>query len=373
MSNDVITRPQYSTPVKPGQFYSGILPRHKVGNLPAAYQKFDKFGVVSTVGDNPIFGGSGTPVPTVAQWSWEAVTFPNGNSWPQAVAFGTGYQTKSGLQISDLQNFVGVPTVIQGNPPTPLSDQQLLGILRQAEDWVETTGGVMLTPTWIASPPATSYQEVEAIGLVTTSPPQSGQILGVDYDYLDIGYDFVYRKYLFESWGNLQLRWKPLIDVQYLAYIYPLLSEFFNIPLSWVVEDHDYGMIRLVPAANVEMLPLFAMQLAFMGFAQSLPQAIWLQYTAGLTPVDYQTRFSFIPTLILSAAACILLPILQGSINMGATSRQIGVDGLVQAVKWPSSGAAFAGLIQTFMAQRNDLMNNTLIPLVRGGPTFTVL
>ena len=315
---------------------------------------------------NPFFAVPKTP--TKALWTWDTSTYP-----PSVIAYSNGQNTKTGLQPIDLQNFIGIPLVFNTNPTQALADAQILGIIRQAEDWVETTGGVMLTPTWIASPPATTYQEVEAIGLVTTSPPQSGQVLGVDYDYLDIGYDFKYRNYLFESWGNLQLRWKPLIDVQYLAYIYPLLSQFFNIPLSWVVEDHDYGMLRLVPAANVEMLPLFAMQLAFMGFAQSLPQAIWLQYTTGLTPVDYQTRFSFIPTLILSAAASILLPILQGSINMGATSRQIGVDGLVESVHWPSSGAAFAGLIQTFLAQRNDLMNNTLIPLVRGGPTFTVL
>lgn len=373
MASEIIITDSVET-AQPNKFYSGVLPRQNMRNLPAAYDKVDKFGVVSTgrMGDTPIFGPSPLPVPTVAQWIWTTVTFPNNKTYPQAVAFGTGYPTKTGLEVADLQNFVGVPTIIQGNPPVPLSDIQLLDILRQAEDWVETTSGIMLTPTWIASPPAVSAQEVQATGMTITSSPEFGQIQGVDYDYLDIGYDFKYRNYLFEGWGILQLRWKPLIDVEYLSYIYPLLSQFFKIPLSWVVEDHDYGMIRLVPAANVQMLPLFAMQLAFMGFATSLPQAIWLQYLAGLTPVDYQTRFSFMKTLVLSAAATILLPTLQGSINFGAIQRQLGVDGLMQMIRWPASGAAFGGLIQAFQNQRDALMQ-TAIQLVRGGVTFAQL
>lgn len=168
------------------------------------------------------------------------------------------------------------------------------------------------------------------------------------------------------------MRWKPIIQIAHIAYIYPLLSQFFEIPLSWVVEDNDYGMVRIVPAANVQMLPLFAMQLAFMGFAQSLPQALWFQYSAGLTPVDYISRYNFMKTLVLSEAACIALPILQGSINYGAVKRQLGVDGLVQMIQYPASGAAYGGMIDTFKRQRDELMQ-TAIDLVRGGITFNVL
>jgi hypothetical protein len=66
------------------------------------------------------------------------------------------------------------------------------------------------------------------------------------------------------------------------------------------------------------------------------------------------------------------LPILQGSINFGATQRQLGVDGLVQVIKWPANGAAFSGLIQSFQNQRDQLME-TAISLVRGNVTFAVL
>ena len=58
-------------------------------------------------------------------------------------------------------------------------------------------------------------------------------------------------------------------------------------PPTWFVEDEDFGLIRLVPAANVQMLPLFAMQLAFMGFAESIPGGLWFQYTAGLNNSEY--------------------------------------------------------------------------------------
>ena len=54
----------------------------------------------------------------------------------------------------------------------------------------------------------------------------------------------------------------------------------------------------MIPPANVQMLPLFAMQLAFMGFAESIPGGLWFQYTAGLNNSDYNGRFSM---LMLSA------------------------------------------------------------------------
>ena len=300
-----------------------------------------------------------------AFWTWKNTTTNN----PSVVYYGQDptVSTKTGLSTSDLQAFVGVPTVITvpNIPnPVPLTNAQLLAYLRRAEDWVEQESGILLAQAWIASPPLSS-QGLQAVGISSTSNPVSGQIFGVDYDMLDPGYDFFYRRFLMEGWGAQQLRYRPLKTVVSYAFIYPLLSEFFQIPRTWIVEDWDAALIRIVPSANVQMLPLFAMQLAFMGFAQSLPQGLYMQYVAGLNSVDYNTRYAFMQQLVLATAAIYLLNTLQGSINFGMVRQATSVDGLRYDQSYPSSGAAYQGLITQFTNMQTQLMR-TAIDCVRG-------
>ena len=307
-----------------------------------------------------------------AQWTWQGTS----TNTPSVQYYFNNSPTKSGITANDLRNFVGVPFLIGGGTPanpTPslMSDSQVWQMLRQAEDWVEQESGILLTQAWIASPPVTSGG-AQAISLVTTSPAASGQVLGVDYDMLDPGYDFFYRRFLMEGWGAQQLRYRPLKTVVSYAFIYPLLSEFFQIPRTWIVEDWDAALIRIVPSANVQMLPLFAMQLAFMGFAQSLPQGLYMQYVAGLNSVDYNTRYAFMQQLVLATAAIYLLNTLQGSINFGMVRQATSVDGLRYDQSYPSSGAAYQGLITQFTNMQTQLMR-TAIDACRGVLAFISL
>lgn len=296
---------------------------------------------------------------STAYWTWSGT---HTNNMSVQYYFGNS-TTKTGLTPNDLRTFVGVPLQI-GNPTVPISDTQVWAWLRQAEDWVETESGILLAQAWIASPPLTAGGLL-ATGMGTTSGDPSGQIYGIDYDIVDIGYDFFYRRFLMEGWGAQQLRYRPLKSVVNFAFIYPLLSEFFQVPRSWVVEDWDAAMLRIVPSANVQMLPLFAMQLAFMGFAQSLPQGLYMQYVAGLNQLDLNTRWAFMKTLVLSTAAVYALNTVQGSVNFGIVRQATSVDGLRYDTSYPSSGAAYGGLITNFQNQRDALLR-TAVDLVRG-------
>lgn len=165
---------------------------------------------------------------TQAYWTWANTNTNN----PSVIAYGQNpnIPTKTGLLPSDLQSFVGVPTVINtpgSNCPTPLTNAQLLAYIRQAEDWVEQESGILLAQAWIASPPL-SPQGLLSVGIHSTSPAASGQIYGVDYDIIDAGYDFFYRRFLMEGWGIQQLRYRPLKTMVQFSFIYPLLSEFFK-------------------------------------------------------------------------------------------------------------------------------------------------
>lgn len=314
---------------------------------------------------------------TKALWTWNVPT--SGTLGAVVQSFSSAKASKTGLEPSDLQSFVGVPLQFYGNPPTPMQAEQQFEFIRWAEDWVEQETNLLLCQSWIAAPPARTIGQATSMGITTTS---SGgyQVLGIDYDIEEPAYDFFFPRAQDEGWMVYSLRHRPVKDVQYdplwpvaiknFAYVYPLLNEFFRVPWSWQVEDHEFGLIRLVPSTNVQMLPLFAMELAFMGFAESVPGALWMQYTAGLTAADYSSRYSFIKRLVLCQASIAALAVIQGQINYGIEGQRINIDGVMYETKYPKEGP-YIGLINQFRGQRDELLS-TARNLV-SGPMITTL
>ncbi len=312
-------------------------------------------------------------VRTTALWTWDLSGVATGQG-PVVSGYGyNGSPTKTGLLPSDLQSFVGIPLSMYGNPPTPIPDTTLIQWIRYAEDWVEQETNLLLCPTWVAAPPTKQPAQTTATGLLV-SGASNVQQEGLDYDLEDAPYDFFFPRAQDEGWMLQNLRYRPVrspnafnslnqgqifagytTNVKNVAYIYPLLDDFFRVPPSWFVEDSDIGLIRLVPAQNVQMLPLFAMQLAFMGFAESIPGGLWFQYTAGLNRSDYQGRFSFIKQLVLATASIQSLMTMQGTINYGATETEMTVDGVRYKTSYDKAGP-FNGLIQQFTRQRKELL-----------------
>lgn len=182
------------------------------------------------------------------------------------------------------------------------------------------------------------------------------------------------------GWMAYQLRLRPVKSIRYddtdytaikrYSFQYPLLNEFFRVPPQWMVIDEDFGFVRLVPSVNVQLLPLFALYLGFMAFTDSLPGGIWLQYTCGLTPQDYSSRWSFIRQLVLAEAAITALSIIQGTINVGYSERQIQTDGLNYRARFNPEGA-YAGLIKTFEKMRDTLLRTAISKV--SGPMLTFL
>lgn len=329
--------------------------------------------------------GYAPPIPVTALWQWDKTTDPN---FPTPTGFpvsGSAYSpTKTGLTPADLQNFVGVPLVYYGPTSTPVPSGQIQAWIRSGEDSVEQDTSILLCQTWVASPPAQTMQTAQAVGLIVNSPTGT-QVRGYDYDLEDSGYDFMFPRAQDEGWLYQTLRYRPLQSVTYgvsgnaatqgltavknTAFIYPLLNVFFRMPNSWNVEERDYGLIRYVPATNVQMLPLFAMQLAFMGFAESVPGAMWMQYTAGLTAYDYQTRYSFMKQYVLCEAAILALTSIQGTINMGFEATQLTVDGLQYRTQFYKDGP-YGPLIKQFTKLRDGFKKRALEKV--SGPAVNV-
>lgn len=325
-------------------------------------------------------GGGVLPLITPeSMWTWNV-----GGAYPVPVGFppgGVNQPTKTGLLPGDLQNFVGVPLAYYGNPSVAVPSGIIVNWLRWAEDWVEKETSLLLCQSWVAAPPAYQPGSAASISiLVTGASGAPQQQMGYSFDVYDAAYDFIFPRAQDEGWMNYSLRYRPIRSLNYnlqdftpvkrLAYIYPLLNEFFQVPPEWIITDEDKGMIRLVPATNVQMLPLFALQLSFMGFADSVPGGLWFQYTAGLTPADYIGRYSNVLQLVLARAAIQALQTIQSTINLGATQTMVGVDGLEYRTQYPKEGP-YAGLINYYEGMVKNLLVSVKSKVA--GPSLAVI
>lgn len=332
-------------------------------------------------------------VNSFALWTWDTSTVGQPGGGPVVTGYGSNATvTKTGLMPADLQGFVGIPLSQYGNPPVPIPSTTLIQWIQYAEDWVEQRTGLLLTPTWVASPPTKIPLQTQDTGIIVNPNSNGVQQEGVDYDLEDAPYDFFFPRAQDEGWMMQSLRYRPVRNpnsfpltwslsqmqqfakqytaVKNTAYEYPLLNDFFRVPQSWYVEDSDFGLLRLVPAQNVQMLPLFAMQLAFMGFAESIPGGLWFQYTAGLNQSDYRSRFSFIKQLVLAQASIQALSTMQGTVNYGATETGMTIDGIQYKTQY-DRGGAFIGPIRQFTRMRDELLAEA-INKVSGPMTITI-
>lgn len=304
--------------------------------------------------------------PGTALWHWD-LSPPTG---PIVQTYFNNRPTKSGLLPTDLQMAVGVPLQFfapANSAVQAIPQEFLIEYIRTAEDWIEQETGLLLSPSWIASPPEIQQFQSQLTGAPAVGG--AGQVQGLDYDIADAPYDFYFTNAQDSAWLAQFLRYRPIrnvttsaIDftaVKNISALYPLLSQFFKIPPTWYVEDQDAGMIRIVPAQNVQMLPLFAMELAFMGFSETVPGAWHYQYTAGLTPTDYSSRFTFIRRLVLVTAGMLALASTQGTINMGLMRVETMVDGLQMKFQYSEAGP-FGSLIKSFERERDALLKTAL-------------
>lgn len=311
-------------------------------------------------------------IKTSALWTWNT---DNPNA-PYVTGYYNNTPTKTGLLPQDVRNFAGVPLVRYGRPPVPMQDDQIFDLLRSAEDTVEQESNVLLCPTFVASPPTRNAQQSLAAQIIGDAP-NGGQLMGGSYDIYDAAYDFKFDRAKDDGWLIQSMRYRPLriLDssstaIKQLSYIYPLLSEYFVIPTTWYVEDLDFGIVRIVPAVNVTMLPLFALQLAVQGFSSSVPGGIWYWYSAGLTPFDYQNRFRFMKQLVLCEAAIVALMTCQGTVNQGLERSSVLSDGVQTQFSY-RAGGAYSDLIMNFGKQRQSLMDKAIMCV--GGLSVEVL
>jgi hypothetical protein len=106
---------------------------------------------------------------------------------------------------------------------------------------------------------------------------------GMPYS-VDAPYDYDQDFFWGDKWGFIVTRQKPIIAIQSIVFAYPApTTGFFTIPGDWLRIDQKFGHIRMIPASNAGFAPLNAFVLQALSGSRSIPFAIQITYTAGLT------------------------------------------------------------------------------------------
>lgn len=200
-------------------------------------------------------------------------------------------------------------------PNVTLTDSFLWDQVKAAESKTSKDLRVRFQPTQFFPLPPTPAQ-------INALPPGMPWAVDAAYDY---DQDFFWG----EKWGMISARQIPIISIQSIIFAYPApTTGFFTIPNDWVRMDQKYGHIRLIPASNAGFAPLSAFVLQALSGSRSIPFAIQITYTAGLSnpKQDYPELLNVVKRrAMLNVLNFGFLP-QSGSISADGLSESTGFD-----------------------------------------------
>ena len=195
------------------------------------------------------------------------------------------------------------------------------------------------TPQLIAS---VSGDNANGYGM-TTAPAQPG----VDYDMLEVPYDYTSRR--FERWSLIKARHRPILAVENIVFALPPNFGILITPKPWITADPNSGIVRIVPVEGAMAVtsPGAGMWLPFftMGQMNHVPQFTQMTYTAGILPIPDD----MIDALAMLAASKVLA-IYDTAYYPGVESFSHTVDGVLQSVSL-RQGGPFTARLEWFQQQ----------------------
>jgi hypothetical protein len=178
-------------------------------------------------------------------------------------------------------------------------------------------------------------------------------VSGVDYDMLEVPYDYTARR--FEAWSLIKARHRPILSVENVVFALPPNFGILIVPKPWITADPNSGIVRIVPVEGAMAVtsPGAGMWLPFftMGQMSQVPQFSQMSYTSGILPIPDD----MIDALAMLAAAK-TLQVYNRSYYPGVQSFSHNVDGFNQTVQLRAKGP-FAQDIEDLTAQAMNYIN----------------
>ncbi len=136
------------------------------------------------------------------------------------------------------------------------------------------------------------------------------------------GYDLPPDFFAVGRFGALQLRVRPVIEVEALDVLMPGGMRY-TLPARWVRLDRKYGLLHLVPDGTLASLP-YGGSAAALAAGVTVPAALRVRYRAGID-VLHPDYAAVLDAVVMSAT----LRVLRGAVT--PTSASVSADGLSQS------------------------------------------
>jgi hypothetical protein len=227
-----------------------------------------------------------------------------------------------------------------------ISDADIYGYIKGAVNEVERKLSIALKPQTIRC-------NASARALALTA-----------YDVEEPPYDYDFKQ--FSQWGYLQLRKRPVLSVDDIKIVLPNGQEVLNL-MQWLKLYKKPAQLHVVPYAGTPFMmvnvPGIAFPLLSGNLGRNLPQAIWVDYTAGMSPVPEDIK-----NVIAKIASIDVLGIAGDAILAGIASLSTSVDGLSES--YSTTASATNATYGAHILQYQKEIDNFFDPKSGGARTY---
>lgn len=249
----------------------------------------------------------------------------------------------------------GVPLHTKGEAE-PLSMLAIQQCLVDSEDYYSRALSLQYKPTRVFSDTWGRQHQVFPDSSVAALPDDYDEVKDLD----EPGYDYTTDYWHDERWGFLLLNRRPVLDITQVFFAFPGVNPVFTVPTTWIRPDRKMGLIQIVPSSTAAVLAtLTAYVLGVLAGGRSMPQAVYVDYVAGLNEAEWLAHHSdLLQAIKLRAMVDILGIVATAAAPSGVSSSSLSIDGLARSRSWGGKFGPYSGRIEMAVARETELMES---------------
>lgn len=266
-------------------------------------------------------------------------------------------ESKTGLTVEEIKSddLYGVLIKSEGEN-LALSDEAILRKLYAAEDFYERDLQMRFKQTRVFSDVFGRQNGVFPADTTFALPGDYDPLTDIDepaYNYPDYFFNY-------STWGQFTLNYRPIINIERLAFAFPGTRPLYTPPKNWLRIDRKYGTVQIVPSSGevlVSVLAGFILRIA--GGARGVPQSIFVDYTIGFLPGELEQNHQDLIEGVKLRTIMNLGGIISSIANPGGKgSLELEVDNLRKKTSYTGKYGAYSGKIELAMTMENEIREN---------------
>lgn len=261
-------------------------------------------------------------------------------------------ESKTGLSVDVIKRDDLYGMLLQAaGESAPLHDERIAFELFAAEDFYEQELEIFLSPRRVFSNPRIRTDAVDPYVRVSDYDPAT--------DYEEPAYDYEAGMFGEHRWGQIRLNHGPVRSVEKVFWWYPgsAIGSSWCVASNWQRIDYQFARMDIVPADGplMQMLTLNAFVLSSLAAGRSVPQSIFVDYTAGLDADLIQSRFQHLLKGIRLRTLLSLIGMVGSITTRGMSGSSLSIDGLSESRSFGGKWGAFSGLVDMAIQQEQEI------------------